>query len=98
MRNFLKKLVCIAAAVSLSICAVSMETTVANAVDGRENVTVIEEGPPIVLDPDASLTAPYSPGEMMDMGISDADVLTPSLLASYPAYTSSQISKRADGK
>lgn len=98
MRSLWKKLVCIATAVSLSLCMVSAVPAETSAVDESKNATIIGEGPPILPSGDDSLTAPYSPGEMMDMEIDDADALLPSPLASYPAYTSSQISKRSDGK
>ena len=92
-----KTLVCIAASISLVLCTVSMQVAASPAGDGRGPITVVDQGPPIPTDPDAEPDAPYSPGEMMELGITDVTALEPMVLATYPSYTSSQIAKNSSG-
>ena len=83
-----KPLVCIAASISMVLCTVSMQVAASPAGDGRGPITVVDQGPPIPTDPDAEPDAPYSPGEMMELGITDVTALEPMVLATYPSYTS----------
>lgn len=92
-----KTLVCIAASISMVLCTVSMQVAASPAGDGRGPITVVDQGPPIPTDPDAEPDAPYSPGEMMELGITDVTALEPMVLATYPSYTSSQIAKDDGG-
>lgn len=92
-----KTLVCIAASISMVLCTVSMQVAASPAGDGRGPVTMVDQGPPIPTDPDAEPDAPYSPGEMMELGITDVTALEPMVLATYPSYTSSQIAKDDGG-
>ncbi len=92
-----KTLVCIAASISMVLCTVSMQVAASPAGDGRGPVTMVDQGPPIPTDPDAEPDAPYSPGEMMELGITDVTALEPMVLAAYPSYTSSQIAKNSSG-
>lgn len=82
-----KTLVCIAASISMVLCTVSMQVAASPAGDGRGPITVVDQGPPIPTDPDAEPDAPYSPGEMMELGITDVTALEPMVLATYPSYT-----------
>ena len=72
-----KTLVCIAASISMVLCTVSMQVAASPAGDGRGPITVVDQGPPIPTDPDAEPDAPYSPGEMMELGITDVTALEP---------------------
>lgn len=83
--------VCIILAVATVFCSSTLGFADFIVEEDRGQVTVIETKPDVQTEEEDDSSAPYSPKEMMDLGISTADELWISLYASYPSYTSSQI-------